>query len=62
MRTSIKAYRHWSAGQAFAARPRSLPMVVDWDEAEPLEDDDDEPEGRWRRFLKRFSAFLPIKT
>ena len=37
-------------------------MVVDWDEAEPLEDDDDEPESRWRRLFKRFSAFLPIKT
>lgn len=37
-------------------------MVVDWDEAEPLDEEDDEPESRKRRLFKRFSKFLPIKT
>jgi hypothetical protein len=39
-------------------------MVVDWDEAEALEDEDgeDEPESLKRRLFKRFSKFLPIKT
>ena len=39
-------------------------MVVDWNEAEPVEgeEDDDEPESLRRRLFKRFSRFLPIKT
>lgn len=38
-------------------------MVVDWDEAEPMDDDDDdEPEDLKQRLMKRFTRFLPIKT
>ncbi len=38
-------------------------MVVDWDEAEPIEEDEDaEPEGWKRRLFKRLTRFLPIKT
>mgnify|MGYP000029454217 FL=1 len=37
-------------------------MVVDWDEAEPLEDGEDEPENWKQRLLKRFTRFLPVKT
>lgn len=38
-------------------------MVVDWDEAKPVDDDgEDEPEDWKRRLMKRFTRFLPIKT
>ncbi len=38
-------------------------MVVDWDEAEPMGDEDDgEPEDLKQRLMKRFTRFLPIKT
>jgi len=37
-------------------------MVVDWDEAEPVEGDEDEPDDWKQRLLKRFTRYLPIKT
>jgi hypothetical protein len=38
-------------------------MVVDWDEAEPLEEDEDgEPQTWKQRLFKRFHKLLPVKT
>lgn len=38
-------------------------MVVDWDEAEPLDEEGEEEPDDWKlRLLKRFTGFLPIKT
>jgi len=38
-------------------------MVVDWDEAQPVEDgEEDDPDTRRGRLLKWFTRFLPVKT